>query len=81
MLRKTAWMFVLLIALLALSASAAWAAGTNRSARAGLYLSGNAAASKLGGISGGRHFVSPMTPDRHGHCFMGEDAASAADAY
>lgn len=81
MLKKSAWMGLLLIALLALSVSAAWAAGTNRSARASLQLTGNAAPSKLGGISGGRHFVSPVTPDRHGHCFMGEDDATASDAY
>jgi hypothetical protein len=81
MLKKSAWMGLLLIALLALSVSAAWAAGANRSARAAFRLAGDAAPSKVVGISGGRHFVSPATPDRHGHCFMGEDAAAAFDAY
>lgn len=81
MLKKSAWIGLLLIALLALSAGAAWAAGTSRSASASLLLSGNAAEAKLGGISGGRHLVSPTTTDRHGHCFLGEDPAAAEAAY
>lgn len=81
MLKKSAWMGLLLFGLLALSASAAWAAGINRSVLHGNAASGSALTAKLGGVGGNRYRKTLTTPDRHGHCFMGEDAAAAEAAY
>ncbi|MBI4672286.1 MAG: hypothetical protein HY741_11560 [Chloroflexi bacterium] len=81
MVRKAAWMLVLLVALLVISASAAWAAGVNRSAQSSLSSSGNAAVAKLDGTGGTRYVMPRDKLDSHGHCFMGEDAAAAEAAY
>lgn len=81
MLKKTAWIVLLLAALMALSVTAVWAGGIRRPAQQALLPSGGVGVAALKGESGARHFVSPKLPDRHGHCFMGEDAAAAEAAY
>jgi hypothetical protein len=81
MVRKAAWMFVLLVALLAVSVTVAWAAGLDRSAQTSLASGGSAAVSTLAGRGDGSYVAPYAAPERHGRCFQNQSAASAEPAY
>lgn len=76
MLKKTTWIVLLLIALLAISATVAWAGGLNRAVQASLLPSGNAAVSKLDGVGSAQQKVTSSKSDRQGHCHMSDAVAS-----
>lgn len=78
MVRKAGWMLVLLVALLVISASAAWAAGVNRPTQSSLLPSGNAAVTKLEG-KGDTRYAMPRLKSS-GHFCNGDSAEAAGDS-
>ncbi len=80
MTKRAAWILVLLVALLAISVSVAFAASMTRPAQAALTpkqeLStvGQVKPATLSGISGGNFKTIKMKSERHTHCHLEDDA-------
>lgn len=80
MARRAAWILVLLVALLIVSASAVFAAGVTLPAQsataAKLGVNGNTKISTLYGWSGGKVKMTKMKSDFHTHCHLADEEAA-----